>query len=135
MRAERLNLGPYMTSYPSPSYDPYRNISPYANQNSTGVAREMQLEHERMLEMRRSHDLSRMANEVRELRYNVDRLESRFSEPVRVISSTNPYSTYLVDEPEPSVEVVNHTPSWLSRYWHAFITDPFWEFLRRPSIK
>lgn len=113
--------------YYSPSYDPYRNISHYSDQNSTGVARYMQLEHERTLEMRKQHELDRMMNDVQYLRNRVDELDHRLNAPVAL------YSTYK--DPEPSVEIVGNTPSWLSRLWEGFITDPFWEFLKRPSIK
>lgn len=109
----------------SPSYDPYRSMSPYAN--SMGVAREMQLEHERMLAASRSQRLDRIARDVHDLRYRVDELDRKFNAPVAI------YSTYK--DPEPSVEVIYTVPSWLSRWWSAFITDPFWEFLKRPSIK
>lgn len=116
-----------ITSYPSPSYDPYRNTSPYTDQNSTGVARDMQLEHERMLEMSKQHELDRMMNDVRYLINRVDELDHRLNAPVAI------HSTYK--HSEPSVEVIYTAPSWLSRWLDAFITDPFWEFLKRPSIK
>ena len=116
-----------MTSYQSPSYDPYRNISPYANQNSTGVAEEMARRHRELVEMSQSRNIDRMMDEVRYLRHRVDEFDNKFNAPVAL------YSTYK--DPEPSVEIVGNTPSWLSRLWEGFITDPFWEFLKRPSIK
>lgn len=116
-----------MPSYLSPSYDPYRNISPCANQNSTGVAEEMAIHHRELVEMSQSRNIDRMMNEVRYLRYRVDEFDNKFNAPAAI------YSTHK--DLEPSVEVIYTTPSWLSRWWSAFVTDPFWEFLKRPSIK
>ncbi len=117
-----------ITGYNSPNYDPYRNISPYADQNTTGAREAMERQHKLMLEASESAQIDRIMNEVRELRYRVERIDDRFSEPVRM------FEPITMFEPEPSVEE-DHSPSWFSRLWEGFVTDPVWEFLRRPSIK
>lgn len=104
----------------APGYDPYRNISPYANQNSTGVAKALAEEHRLMLEADKARTLERIQQDVREMRYRVDTLDTRFNAPMRMFES----------HPEPSVEY-----SEPSTFWSDLFSDPIFEIFKRPSMR
>lgn len=135
-----MNLGHYMTSYPSPSYDPYRNISPYdpcGVQGQSGAVAEMQ---------RRHRDLLRQSEARRFERY---RLETLDGSVVYIDPNERPdfyeeshrctgvfCSTCGVGPEEilPSVEY-SRIPIEAPQWWINLWSDPIWEIFRRPSIK
>lgn len=107
------------------SYDPY--------QNTTGAARQLA----QMSQQLQQDETYRLRERLREADARIARLEHQ--------SLTNPYSTYKShhcigiscstcgmgpDDPEPSVETVDHTPSW----WSRIFNDPIWEIFKRPTL-
>ena len=107
--------------------DPFRNISPYANANSTGAAQSLAQHDKLMREARASHEIDRLMHEVKDLRYQIDMMERRIYPQV----SMRPIMFEDIDdEPEPSVEY-----SEPSTFWRDLFADPFFEIFKRPSIK
>lgn len=101
----------------APGFDPYRNSS------NTGLSQILAQQNKQMREAAASAQIDKMMWEVRDMRHRIDGIYSR-------IDYVEAKPTVRIDK-----SLSEDKPSWFSRYWNALITDPFFEFLKRPSIK
>lgn len=88
---------------------------PYENVNNTGIAKLLQQQHERLLEDSRDR-------QIHNLSFRNKCLSEQLDEATRKLAKY---------EPEPSVEVTDHTPSW----WSRLFSSPIWEIFKRPKTK